>query len=148
MRIYLDNCCFNRPFDDQNQIRIKLETEAKLYIQEKIRQHEIELVWSYLLDYENLANPYQDRKNAIREWKNLAVVDVSENPEIVEKAEKLKLKTIHSKDALHIACAIWAECNIFLTTDDHILKKFCGYDEIEVLSPLTLMASLESNDAN
>ncbi|GAK55959.1 hypothetical protein U27_02920 [Candidatus Vecturithrix granuli] len=39
MRIYLDNCCFNRPFDDQNQIKIKLETEAKLYIQEKIRQH-------------------------------------------------------------------------------------------------------------
>ena len=25
MRIYLDNCCFNRPFDDQSQIKIKLE---------------------------------------------------------------------------------------------------------------------------
>jgi hypothetical protein len=30
MKIYLDNCCFNRPFDDQGQIRIKIETEAKL----------------------------------------------------------------------------------------------------------------------
>ncbi|MCL4478222.1 MAG: PIN domain protein, partial [Deltaproteobacteria bacterium] len=27
MRIYLDNSCFNRPFDDQKQLRIKLETE-------------------------------------------------------------------------------------------------------------------------
>lgn len=36
MRIYLDNCCFNRPFDDQNQLRIRLETEAKLGIQEEI----------------------------------------------------------------------------------------------------------------
>ena len=33
--IYLDNCIFNRLFDDQSSIRIKLETEAKLYIQTK-----------------------------------------------------------------------------------------------------------------
>ena len=37
MRIYLDNCCFNRPFDDQGQTRVRLETEAKLCIQENIR---------------------------------------------------------------------------------------------------------------
>lgn len=146
MRIYLDNCCFNRPFDDQSQISIKLETEAKLYIQEKIRQHDVELVWSYILDYENLANPFEDRKQAIQEWKNL--VDVSETPEIVEKAETLKLRTVNSKDALHIACAIWAECDVFLTTDDRILKKFRGFDEINVITPLTLMTSLENNDEN
>ena len=39
----MDNCCFNRPFDDQSNIRIRLETEAKLYIQEKIINKEIEL---------------------------------------------------------------------------------------------------------
>jgi hypothetical protein len=27
--IYLDNCCFNRPFDDQTQIVIYLETISK-----------------------------------------------------------------------------------------------------------------------
>jgi len=43
MRIYLDNCCFNRPFDDQKQIRIRLETEAKLEIQRRILLGEIEL---------------------------------------------------------------------------------------------------------
>ena len=37
MKIYLDNCCFNRPFDDQSQLRIRLESEAKLKIQEDIR---------------------------------------------------------------------------------------------------------------
>ena len=36
MRVYLDNCMFNRPFDDQGQIRIRLESEAKLYIQDQI----------------------------------------------------------------------------------------------------------------
>jgi len=34
LRIYLDICTFNRPFDDQNQLKIKLETEAKLFIQQ------------------------------------------------------------------------------------------------------------------
>ena len=53
MRIYLDNCCFNRPFDDQSQIRIRLESEAKLKIQEEIRSGKIQLIWSYILDYEN-----------------------------------------------------------------------------------------------
>ena len=29
MRLYLDNCCFNRPFDDQSTLTIRLETEAE-----------------------------------------------------------------------------------------------------------------------
>jgi len=51
MNIYLDNCCFNRPFDDQSFIRIKLETDAKLHIQGKVRTHELELTWSYILEF-------------------------------------------------------------------------------------------------
>lgn len=46
MRIYLDNCCYNRPFDDQSQIKIHLEAQAKLYIQAKIREGTYDLVWS------------------------------------------------------------------------------------------------------
>ena len=34
MRVYLDNCSYNRPYDDQSQMRIHLETQAKLYIQD------------------------------------------------------------------------------------------------------------------
>jgi hypothetical protein len=32
MKIYLDVCCLNRPFDDQTQDRIRLETEAVMLI--------------------------------------------------------------------------------------------------------------------
>jgi hypothetical protein len=35
-RIYLDNCCFNRPYDNQNNLLVLLETEAKLFIQDLI----------------------------------------------------------------------------------------------------------------
>ena len=52
MRVYLDNCCYNRPYDDQSYMRIHLETQAKLYIQEMIKEKKIELVNSYMLEYE------------------------------------------------------------------------------------------------
>jgi len=65
MILYLDNCCFNRPFDDQSQIKIFIETQAKLYIQEKILQKKYKLAWSYILEYENHFNPFDYRKNII-----------------------------------------------------------------------------------
>ncbi|MCL1812481.1 MAG: hypothetical protein FWG29_03035 [Treponema sp.] len=49
IKVYLDNCTYNRPFDDQNQIKIRLETEAKLFIQQSIIAGSYELVWSYIL---------------------------------------------------------------------------------------------------
>ena len=30
MKIYLDNCCYNRPFDQQDNLRVHLESLAKL----------------------------------------------------------------------------------------------------------------------
>lgn len=79
MKIYLDNCCFNRPFDDQSQLRIKLESEAKLKIQEDIREGIHLLVWSYILDYENSKNPFEERKKQISKWKRCAKEDVEES---------------------------------------------------------------------
>ncbi|HWN42719.1 MAG TPA: PIN domain protein, partial [Thermoanaerobaculia bacterium] len=82
----MDNCCFNRPFDHQGQVRIRLETEAKLRIQERIAAGEIELAWSYILDYENAANPFEERRAAVGLWKRRAVVDVEETPDLLENA--------------------------------------------------------------
>ena len=83
MRIYLDNCCFNRPYDSQSQIRIKLETEAKLHIQDLVKEGSVELASSYVLLYENSKNPYSSRKDTI---KSLAiyqlVVDIYKFPKL------------------------------------------------------------------
>ena len=43
MKVYLDNCCYNRPFDDQGGILIRIETEAKLFVQYEIHAGRIEL---------------------------------------------------------------------------------------------------------
>lgn len=67
--VYLDNCCFNRPYDDQNHLSIYLETQAKLAIQELIKDDEISLIWSFMLDYENQQNPDQIIRNEIFSWR-------------------------------------------------------------------------------
>ena len=142
MRVYLDNCTFNRPFDDQTQIRIRLETEAKLYIQEKIRDGTLELVWSYMLDYENLANPFEERRNTIQNWKARAFIDIDADLEILTKANVLSKIGLRNKDALHLACAIAAKCDYFVTTDDILLKKTVGFEDITVIDPPNLIRSV------
>jgi len=144
IRNYLDNCVFNRPFDDQTSIRIKLETEAKLYIQNKIFENVIELVWSYILEYENEQNPFMERKEAIKEWKKLAVIDIEENEIILNKAKELMKIGLKSKDALHIACAIEGKAEYFLSTDDKILKKGKHIREIKIIDPIEFIKILEA----
>lgn len=136
MKIYLDNCYFNRPFDDQSQLRIKLETEAKLSIQEEIRAGNLELAWSYILDYENSKNPYEDRKERMKGWKKYAVIDIQENTEILKKADFLNSTGLKKMDSLHVACAIISRCNYFLTTDDNILKQSEVLEGIKVDDPI------------
>jgi predicted nucleic acid-binding protein len=143
MRIYMDNCCFNRPFDGQTQVRVRLETEAKLHIQERILNGEIELAWSYILDFENAANPFEERRAAIRSWRRRSAIDVSETPTVLEHARALNALGLHSKDALHVACAVEAGCDYFLTTDDLLLKRLAKYTGIKAVDPTAFVRSTE-----
>ena len=82
----------------------------------------------------------------ILKWKTQAILDVEETPEIILQAEKLISKNLKSKDALHIACALYAGCTYFLTTDDKILNKNHLIDGIEVINPVQLINKLENNE--
>ncbi len=137
MRIYLDNCCYNRPYDDQSQLRISLETQAKLYIQDLIRQQKLDLVSSYVLWYENSQNPFEIRKRSISEFiqKNtIEYIDIDKAEEIKRKADEIMKTGVKTKDAYHVACAIYANCDYFFTTDDRLLKY--AADEIQMVNPI------------
>ena len=143
MRIYLDNCMFNRPFDNQTQIRIRLESEAKLYIQGKIKSKSIELIWSYILEVENAHNPHDERKIAIQKWKNISTIKILETPEILANANHLLKFGIKPKDALHVASAVEGKAAYFLTTDDKLLSGVKRSNIIEVLNPVDYIKVLE-----
>jgi predicted nucleic acid-binding protein len=142
VRVYLDNCSFNRPFDDQRQMRVQLEAEAKLCIQAHIRSGTLELVWSYMLDFENAANPFEERHTTISGWRQYARMDIEETATILQRANLLAGIGLKAKDALHIACAIAGECTYFVTTDDDILKRRQGIQDITVIDPTALVREM------
>jgi len=143
MRVYLDNCMFNRPFDDQTQIRIRLEAEAKLYVQDKIKNKDIELIWSYILEIENSQNPHDERRIAIQKWKNLSTIKIVENSKVLVNANNLLKFGIKPKDALHVASAVEGKADYFLTTDDKLLSGVNRSNIIEVLNPVDYIKVLE-----
>lgn len=146
MRIYLDNCCYNRPYDDQSQIRISLETQAKLYIQDMVKRGQLELVTSYVLEFENSNNRSMQKRLAIENFMNAnaAVYVTNKEKEIVEgNAHSIMETGIKVKDACHVACAILADCNYFITTDDRLLK-YCS-EQIQLVSPCEFIRKMEAD---
>jgi predicted nucleic acid-binding protein len=137
LKIYLDNCALNRPFDDQSNLMVRLESEAKLSIQELVKEGAIDLVWSFVLDYENANNPFQDKQERIGQWKYLAKDDCVLTDEIRATAHKLLYLGLKQVDASHIACSIAANVDYFITTDKGILKKHL--DRIKIVNPIIFM---------
>ncbi len=102
------------------------------------------MVWSYILDYENHKNPYRERTLRISKWKEYAVEDIEEESLIIETAKKLNQQGFHKIDSLHIACAIISNCEYFLTTDDHILKRWNLLKEIKINDPIGFIKEIIS----
>jgi len=99
-----------------------------------ITDKRIEFVWSFILLFENDNNPFEVRKESILDFSKHAIDNISMNQLIRQKAEKIESSGLKAKDALHIACAIYAECDYFITTDDRILKY--TDDQIKIIDPL------------
>jgi hypothetical protein len=143
LKVYLDNCTYNRPFDDQSQIRIFLESQAKLHIQRLIINGELCLAYSYMSLYENSENPNPEHRNSIRDFFRYAAEFVGINKaDIIEaRAQTIKGWNIKSNDAIHLACAIEANCGYFITTDDGILRN-CRASDIRVYSPVDFITEV------
>jgi len=137
IRLYLDNCCFNRPFDDQQQLKIKLETDAKLFIQQELLAEKYELAWSYILDYEIRINPFEERKEKFKQWKNIATCFCAEEEAILLEAEKLAAMKFKIIDALHISAAKFLHCDYIITTDRKMLNK--EVPDILIVNPINFL---------
>lgn len=125
MRVYLDNCCYNRPYDDQTPLKIQMETLSKLQIQQEIRQGKIELASSYILEAENAANPFERKRVDIQSFidENTKIfVSEARDKEVRDIASEIMKTGIRLMDACHIACAMLAHCDVFLSTDSRVLK--------------------------
>lgn len=147
LRVYLDMCCYNRPYDDQSQLKVAMETQSKLYIQSMIKEKKMELVVSYMLRYECSKNPFEMRRNTIFDFmrENAFGYVGDDRKEIIEaKAVEIMKTGIKFKDACHVASAIYAKCEYFISTDTRLLKY--PTKEIKMVTPIEFVTEMEGGE--
>ena len=147
MRIYLDNCCYNRPYDDLSQLSVNLEAQAKLHIQSWIRDGSFELVTSEMLMTEIDDIPSEVRKEGIISYveENSSVhVGPENNHRVNEMAREIMRTGVKYKDACHVASAMIAKCEYFISTDKRLLKY--KSEEITMLNPVSFVSEMEEQN--
>jgi predicted nucleic acid-binding protein len=122
VRIYLDVCCLNRPFDDQSQERVRLEAEAVLVILRRIESAQWELVGSEAVEFELGRMPDEERRQRVRALARLATTNQAIDDAVRIRARQWVAAGLKPVDALHLACAETMSVDVFLTTDDRLLR--------------------------
>ncbi|UBF25474.1 PIN domain-containing protein [Kovacikia minuta CCNUW1] len=151
-RIYLDVCCFNRPFDDQTQSRIRVESEAVLAILERCEMGEWELIISEMVEIEVTQIADQERRQRIEGALLMARSRILVDDIAVNRGEELQDLGFQGFDAIHLACAEIAQVDVFLSTDDRLLRRAarCGHFlTVAVDNPaIWLIETLQAGDSN
>jgi predicted nucleic acid-binding protein len=146
-RIYLDVCCFNRPFDDQCQDRIRLAAEAVLLILGRCEVSTWQWVSSAVVEEEASKTPSHERRSRVRNMLNGAHDTVALTDTAIARAIVLKAMGFRTYDALHLACAEQATADVFLTTDDRVLRlatRHTAPRRVRVANPLAWLLEVMS----
>ena len=138
MKLYLDNCCYNRPFDDQSQERIYLESEAILSILKRGERQQFKILGSPILKLEMNQMRDEDKKQKVRNIYQVIHEEIPYTKEVRTRSEEImKLSKIRSFDSLHIAIAESTNADFLLTTDDKLEKMASHLDlKVKVQNPL------------
>lgn len=151
MRIYMDSCCLNRPFDDQSIDRNRLETAAVLVILDRVQQGHWELIGSEALLYELSGIPDLAKQTGVRQFLDLTSTTVRVDARLEERWDALERLGFSPLDALHIASAESVGCDVLLTVDDTMLTVWRRNRDaagVPLANPLDwLLAQTDSRDA-
>jgi predicted nucleic acid-binding protein len=144
MKIYLDCCCLQRPFDDKSQPRVAVEAEAILVVLALCESGYLNLISSDALLLEINQIPDQVRKEDALKILNLAKKTVELTSEIETLARKFGAYGIKTLDALHLAFASFSKADYFCTCDDKFLRKAKRLSKLntKVVSPTELVMEL------
>ena len=122
-KIYLDVCCLNRPFDNQTHPRIRLESEAVMTIIDWCQSGDWKMINSSAIIAELNQTPSIERLQNTKKLLAVAKIKVITSSSVEERAVELQKMGFSGYDATHIASAERSQADIFLTTDDRLIKK-------------------------
>ncbi len=139
MKVYLDVSCMNRPFDDQGQARIRLESEAVMFILERIDSGSLKLLGSEIIDLEVAAMPDAERRRRIELLFSNPFAMIGLPDDVVRRAAQIMKLGFGAADALHIASAEKLSADVLLTCDDRLVRlgrKNREKIRVEILNPI------------
>jgi hypothetical protein len=138
-KIYLDVCCLNQPFDNQTQARIHLEAEAILMILTQCRAGDWEWVGSEVIELGINPTPDPERRRRVHSLAAHVHRSVIVGKPEIERAQQFEAWGMSAFDSLPLACAESGGVDVFLTTDDRLLRKpaaYAGQLRVRVENPL------------
>lgn len=134
---------YNRCFDDQGQLKIRLETSAIESLFSLIEKDRFTCLWSFILDYENKLNPFKERKRVVNVMSCICKESVIPSQRIIEVSKEIIKRTnVSPRDALHLASAEVGNCKYFVTCDDRLIKKIKSGEvglKIKPVNPIDLV---------
>jgi predicted nucleic acid-binding protein len=136
--VYLDYNCFQRRFDDPSQTRIQIEALACQEIFNQAQTQEIQLIWSFMHLDETLLCPFPERRDFALGLSTLCQTRIAPEETVYILAQSLLQQgKFSAKDVLHVASAIYAQANFFITCDDALLRQATKLTlSFEVMNPV------------
>ena len=148
-RVYLDTSVYVRPFDDQSQSRIWLETQAITVIMQMIESRSVLLVASSIVQYEVGRHPEAEHRSMVAQLIELAQEVHNVGTSLLPRAQVLSEQGIKAIDALHIACAELSNCNFFVTCDDRLIRRYRSLADgsLRVVEPTEFVRILSEGES-
>lgn len=150
LRVYLDVSCLNRPDDDQQQARIRLETEAISIIMERFENGHWQHLASEMTMIEIKANTSPHRRRRALSLLPARSAIAPLNDAIWSRALVCEKMGFKPADAVHIAAAEALQADALLTCDDRMLKAGARNRarlHVKIANPLTWLEE-QDNDSN
>ncbi len=123
-RVYLDVCALSRPFDDQTQMRIRLETDAVQLILSHVRSGVLTLIVSPAHDVEIAAiDDIAEREHLASTIAQIGYRVPFDLRQVRKQAEELVQRGLGPADAAHLAFAEAARAD-FVTCDDRLIHRY------------------------
>ena len=141
LKLYIDNCCYNRPFDDLRQEKNNLEAQAIKLIVDKYWKDEFEIYTSDALVIEMNSIKDQIKKAKVLEvYNKLNLINIPFSNNIIKRASELRQYNIKNMDSLHIAYAESSNIDYFITTDKLLINASSRANlNVKVINPISFI---------
>ena len=119
MKVYLDSCCYGRPFDALSQDRIRREAEAVLAIIESVH---VKVACAPLF-WEMAAITQVEKRARVNSLLSLARREAVDAAAFSVRVREIVGLGFRPMDSAQIACAELVAADWFLSTDDRLLRR-------------------------